>query len=87
MLGLGQQAQFEFHVSNWLSAGKGLDIAPELQRIGAVKVLCIYGSDETDSLCPHLSTTAHRVVQLPGGHHFGGDYERLSKLILDEMGR
>jgi type IV secretory pathway VirJ component len=27
-----------------------------------------------------------RVIELPGGHHFGGDYDAVARLILQQLG-
>ena len=41
------------------------------------------GEDEKDSLCPKLISGRIRVMKLPGGHHFDGNYGRLAKILLD----
>lgn len=86
MLGLGETAAFEFRLSDWVSgADDGLPIRPELQRMSGMPALCVYGVDEHDSLCPIASSRMLRAVALPGGHHFGGDYDRLAALILEHL--
>ena len=45
-------------------------------------VLCIYGTDEKDSLCPKLDPKKFNIVKLNGGHHFDGDYANLARHIL-----
>ena len=39
--------------------------------------------DSTRSHAERLPGAILRVVELSGGHHFGGDYGKLAKLILD----
>lgn len=87
LLGLGQKASFEFHLTNWIGPSGDRPIAPEALRLSAASTLCIYGVDEKDSLCPALAPGHARVVALTGGHHFGGDYAALAALILDAMPR
>jgi type IV secretory pathway VirJ component len=82
LLGPGQKASFEFHVSNWLGPSGDLPIAPEADKLPADETLCVYGLDEKDSLCPELSPAHARAMPLTGGHHFGGDYDALAKRIL-----
>ena len=87
LLGPGQKAAFEFHVSNWIGPGGDRPIAPEALKLAAADTLCIYGLEEKDSLCPELAPGHARVEPLKGGHHFGGDYDALAGLILDAMPR
>lgn len=88
LLGLGERAQFEFHFSDWVKQDKGgLPIAPEIAKLRHVKVLCVYGEDETDSLCPGVASTQVQAMKLQGGHHFDGDYRHLAELIVAAAGR
>jgi type IV secretory pathway VirJ component len=83
LIGMSEHALFEFHVTSWLSDDKSGPLTlPEVQRINGMPVLCIYGKDESDSLCPQLAHGTTRVVELPGGHHFNGDYAGLAREIL-----
>lgn len=85
LLGLGQKAAFEFHVTHWIGASGDRPIAPEAQKLSAANTLCIHGSDERDSLCPQLAPKHVRALALPGGHHFGGDYDALAGRILEAV--
>ncbi|HEX3915033.1 MAG TPA: AcvB/VirJ family lysyl-phosphatidylglycerol hydrolase [Steroidobacteraceae bacterium] len=83
ILGMSEHALFEFHVSNWLADDKsGPETLPEVNRISGMPVLCIYGQDERDSLCPKLDPHRFDIVKLKGGHHFDGNYSGLADRIL-----
>jgi len=84
VMGLSEHALFEFHVGNWVNAtqDQGLPTAPEMEKPSDIPMLCIYGQGETDTLCPKLNPQKVHVVELPGGHHFGGDYRKLAQEIL-----
>jgi type IV secretory pathway VirJ component len=83
VMGMSEHAVFEFHLTNWVSDdNSGLATLPEINRIAGVPVLCIYGADESDSLCPKLDARKFTVVKLKGGHHFDGDYAGLAQQIL-----
>jgi len=86
LLGPSQKATFEFHVSDWLGGGdSGQPVLPEVKKLGGrPPVLCLHGAKEDDSLCPELSPALGKSVELPGSHHFGGDYEAVASLILKE---
>jgi len=83
LLGLSENASFEFHVAGWLGVDTGhYPTAPEVARLGSTPVVCLRGEDEGDSACRLLHGAALHTVTLPGGHHFGGDYERIADALL-----
>ncbi len=83
ILGMSEHALFEFHVSSWISDdNSGPETLPEVNRISGLPVLCIYGEDEHDSLCPKLDSGKFKIVKVKGGHHFDGNYAALADDIL-----
>jgi type IV secretory pathway VirJ component len=83
ILGMSEHALFEFHVSSWISDdNSGPATLPEVDRITGMPVLCIYGEDEKDSLCPKLDAKKNIVVKVKGGHHFDGNYAGLAQEII-----
>ena len=50
-------------------------------------LLLAYRADEAEHLCRRLSPGLARLGELPGGHHFGGDYQGLADRVLSEAGR
>lgn len=86
LMSVGKNADYEFHVSNWLGGGGGgIPIAPEIAKLPAGKTLCLYGEDDDDALCPSLPPGNAQVIKLPGDHHFKGDYDRLAQTLLDHL--
>jgi type IV secretory pathway VirJ component len=86
-MGMSEHALFEFHVTSWISNDtSGPATMPEVNRISGIPILCIYGEGDDDSLCPKLDPRKVKVVKLPGGHHFDGDYVRLAREILAAAG-
>jgi type IV secretory pathway VirJ component len=83
ILGMSEHAVFEFHVANWVSDdNSGPATLPEVNRITDIPVLCIYGEDESDSLCPKLDARKFIVVKVKGNHHFNGNYTGLAQEII-----
>jgi type IV secretory pathway VirJ component len=83
IMGMSEHALFEFHVSSWIADdNSGPPTLPEVNRIAGMPVLCIYGEDEKDSLCPKLDAHRFKVVKVKGGHHFDGDYAGLAREIM-----
>jgi type IV secretory pathway VirJ component len=86
LLGPSPKVQFEFHMRDWLrDTADGLPVRPELDKITQQRVLCIWGQDDKDSLCPQLSAPNVVILTLEGAHHFDGGYEKLAQLILDHL--
>ena len=86
LLGISNNALFEFHVANWLgNPGGGMATAPELQRWSGAPYLCLYGEDDGDSACAEMSGKDGVVVKMPGGHHFGGGYADIAAEILSRL--
>jgi type IV secretory pathway VirJ component len=83
ILGMSEHAVFEFHMANWVSDdNSGPATLPEVDRITDIPVLCIYGEDESDSLCPKLDPKKFLVVKVKGNHHFDGNYAGLAQEIM-----
>lgn len=85
LIGLAPEVSFEFHVRGWLGATPKTNVyqvMPEVEKLRGRNVLCLYGADEKDSLCPELPAALAQLDQLPGGHHFGGDYAAVARHIL-----
>ncbi len=82
LIGLGTRAAFEFHLASWMGFDVGhRPILPEVRRLDVAPVLCLYGDDDDESICPEAPSTIV-VRRLAGGHHFDGDYDALAKAVL-----
>jgi type IV secretory pathway VirJ component len=83
LLGIDAHASFEISVADWVgSDAGGPPTRPELNELGGVPVLCVYGEGETDSICPLLPPAVGARAQIGRGHHFSGDYQALAERIL-----
>jgi type IV secretory pathway VirJ component len=88
LLGPGEKASFEFHARRWFGGGDdddALPILPEALKLDGKTTRCLYGSDDEDALCPSIPAEHARAEQLPGGHHFGGAYDKLAARILASL--
>jgi type IV secretory pathway VirJ component len=86
LLGLSPDAAFEFHVTDWLPglpAGETKPVLPELLRLDLRRVQCVYGADETDTLCRAPELAGAEIIGTTGGHHFDGDYRALAARVMD----
>lgn len=55
---------------------------PTASRLRWVPVVCIYGVEEADSLCPELQMPNGRRIALPGGHKLHSDAKAVEAAIL-----
>ena len=86
LIGPSPRAQFEIKMVGWLGRnGNGDPTLPQVEMMRDLPIVCIHGSDETDSLCPDLTNKSAKNVAIGGGHHFGGDYDALSKALLARL--
>ncbi|WP_017916791.1 AcvB/VirJ family lysyl-phosphatidylglycerol hydrolase, partial [Xanthomonas sp. SHU 308] len=86
LLGLEHKADFQIRVRGWLNLGDdddALPVQPELARIPAAQLLCVYGDKEKDTLCPQLRARGAEVVVLHGGHHFDQHPAGLATIVDD----
>lgn len=61
--------------------------AAGMRTVSWAPVACIYGLEESDSLCPTLAGTPARVIGLPGGHFLHHDDKLLTATIMDALRR
>jgi type IV secretory pathway VirJ component len=86
MLGSNVYANWEIHWGDWLHDEphkSARPVAPEVEKLTATRLLCVYGAEEAKaSVCPDLAKAGVEVLELPGGHHFDGNYNALADQIL-----
>ncbi len=90
LLGPALTTEVEFHVGDWLSSAARADalpMAPEVAKLRGLRILCVYGRDEQESLCRELAPELAMRDERPGDHHFGGDYEAIGARIAQELTR
>lgn len=85
LLSPSPNAEFEFHVMDWMKDSKrGIAVRPDLEKIAA-RTICVWGEDDSESLCNGLALPHVKVVTLKGAHHFDGGYEALGRLIIEAL--
>jgi type IV secretory pathway VirJ component len=83
------EAVFEIHVGDWFGSTHhegAIAITPEIERT-KVPVICVNGADEgSDAFCPTIaSKPIVKLLTLPGGHHYNGDYDKLGASIVASL--
>lgn len=86
LLAFARSGSFEIEVEGWLgNAGKEAPTGPEMAKLPAAKVVCVYGEEEADeSGCTDHTAVGERL-KLPGGHHFDENYPALAKRLIGDI--
>jgi type IV secretory pathway VirJ component len=89
MLGPGTHADFEFHLSNWLTSEnvpQGAPMIPEMAKLAKIPVLLVCGEEEEGTLCQNYQSPNVQNLIVPGGHHFNKEYGHIATSILRAAG-
>ncbi len=82
-----ESTDLEVHITDWIGIDTTpedlIQLLPEIKKIPEHKILCIKGEEEEAGACDKLDFSKNKVVTLPGGHHFDGDYQKLGSIIAD----
>lgn len=86
LLALARSGSFQIEVQGWLGkTGQEAATGPELSRLPAHKVLCIYGQEEgPESGCTQPNAVGE-ALKLPGGHHYDENYPALADKLLQAI--
>lgn len=89
MIGLTDHANFEFHWSDLVKDTRrstDYPVAPEVLRIHAIRMLCLYGEREKNSLCPTLPASVLLADRHAGKHALGeNEGAAVAQRILREL--
>lgn len=90
MLGLGEYAGFHVGFLNLFrktTNPSDFPVRPELEQLqrAGVRMLCIFGTEERESLCRDAPEGLMIKLAKPGGHHFDGDNPALATAVLAQL--
>jgi type IV secretory pathway VirJ component len=88
MLGMQERASFTYRFSDlWATHSRASDlpIRPELERLRGLNMACVYGRDESESLCRGVDSTLVQPMARPGKHHFDGDYRAIAAWLVTRL--
>ncbi len=84
LVSLAQRANFQFH---WIDVVKDVKrdddvlVAPELDKLRGLRVVCIYGSDESDSACRDADPAVVKKYERSGGHRLTGGFDAVAEIL------
>lgn len=86
LMALARGGSFQVEVKGWLGkTGQEALTGPEMSKLPANKVLCIYGEKEKASSGCTAPTARGEKLLLPGGHHFDNNYPALAERLLQAI--
>lgn len=80
----GRNATFEVSPLDWLMTRHTDDshpVAPSIETTSR-PVLCLAPEKDNDTGCPTVARPGYSRQTLPGGHHFGSDYDEIASRIV-----
>lgn len=85
LLSPSKSATFEFKVTDWFKDRNGVSTRPEIDKLRGTKTICVYGTDDRETVCTDVSAQVARRIPLAGAHHFDKDYEALADIITVQV--
>ncbi len=78
---------FEIHWSDIFGGNtkRDMDVVSEINKLNDENIVIINGSDEHDLALNKISLKKYTHEVLPGGHHFDGDTEEITNVILNHI--
>ncbi len=89
LLGPQPNASFTFHFIDLVKDKRrstDLPVLPEIERLGGMRIVCVYGEKESGSLCPMAPSGLMEVVRRPGGHGLGDEGTDVAVMLLRKLG-
>lgn len=85
---MGLTRYVNYGIGFWQVAAETRKTAPAVARISGPAIQCFAGDEEGRlSACHALDPRQVEIIEMPGGHHFGGDYEALAQHVIDSWKR
>jgi len=85
LLSPSKSATFEFKVADWFKDRNGVPTRPEIDKLRGTKTICVYGTDDRETVCTSVDARIARPIALSGSHHFDRDYDALAKIITAQV--
>lgn len=75
------------NLENNLPMDASHSVAVEIAKLSGFRVLCCHGRDEIRPLCAAIRPSAAEMITFEGGHHYGGNYEMVARMIIDRIAK
>lgn len=88
LVSMSARANFQFHLIDLVRDVERPDdvaLAPEIERLRGLDVLCVYGIDDRSTGCLSADTTVVRRVARPGGHRLTDGFDAIASLLAPAL--
>ncbi|HMN09381.1 MAG TPA: alpha/beta fold hydrolase [Gemmatimonadaceae bacterium] len=88
LVSMSARANFQFHLVDLIRDVERPDdvaLAPEIERLRGLNVLCVYGEDDRSTGCLAADTTVVRRVARPGGHRLTEGFDAIAALLAPAL--
>ncbi len=88
LVAMSRTANFRFHLLDLIHHSDRADdipIAPELEHLRGLNVICVYGTDDGDNGCADADSTLVRRFARPGGHRLTGGFDAIVDLLAPSL--
>ena len=88
LVAMSRAANFRFHLLDLVHHSDRADdipIAPELERLRGLNVICVYGAGDGDNGCADADSTLVRRFARPGGHRLTGGFDAIVDLLAPSL--
>ena len=88
-----RETSLRAEIGEWIGApdisrASRVKIAPQIPKMGGVRMICAYGKDDAgNSLCSQLSSAMYVIRTFPGGKYFNGDYAGVANVLIPLVSR
>lgn len=84
LLSPSTSTDFEIHWLDMLGNSKkrSMDVVAEINKLGLVKTVTIFGDDETGFTVQNIKLKNYTNENLPGSHHFDGNTDEVARMLI-----
>jgi type IV secretory pathway VirJ component len=86
-MAISGSTDFEIHWSDIFGGNRkrSMDVAAEMNKLSGKNIVIINGSDDASPVLNKISLKSYTHEVLPGGHHFEGGTEEITRVILKHI--
>jgi type IV secretory pathway VirJ component len=86
-MGSSGSTDFEIHWSDIFGSGRkrDMDVVTEINKLSHDKIVILTGSDNREFDPRKITLKKYTLEILPGGHHFDGNTEEITRSILKHI--